>query len=314
MKTITAARLYAFTFLTSLIFLTSACNRSHSDTETLVPLKAEVLIADISANKCLNLEKLNTQLQNPQFNVPAAIMITNLKPLNDISRDKTEFFSYSSFYYKVTKARDLNLFTAAHQTDCQSIQLLTASNEVLTYNITDHADNQITFVLTDAYQENIPDYEKKTLENRLEPYEYTVTYVSAHEIKVIEKFRSIDPLCDKKGSLKFEITKNISWADVDVELPKQYQVDPSYLSTVQQALQVATTPLPPVSIFSAALEVNADPVAPTDPTVTPPVDPVVVAPPTELNDPARRPTDIISVDEILKIMQTPIRDELKLCS
>ena len=165
MKTITS-RLKSLSkiptiFIPLALIFSSGCNHHNNDEQSLVAPKAEVMISDISVNKCLNLEKLAAQLQNPQFNVPAAIMTTNLHPLNDISRAKTEFFSYSSFYYKLTKANGLNLFTSAHQIDCQSIQILTASNEVLTFNITEHSENQITFVLTDTYQENIPDYEKK---------------------------------------------------------------------------------------------------------------------------------------------------------
>ena len=165
MKTITS-RLKSLSkiptiFIPLALIFSSGCNHHNNDEQSLVAPKAEVMISDISVNKCLNLEKLAAQLQNPQFNVPAAIMTINLHPLNDISRAKTEFFSYSSFYYKLTKANGLNLFTSAHQIDCQSIQILTASNEVLTFNITEHSENQITFVLTDTYQENIPDYEKK---------------------------------------------------------------------------------------------------------------------------------------------------------
>lgn len=302
--------------LVSLLLFSTACNKTHSDVEPEVPIKAEVMIADISANKCLNIQKLATQLQNPQFNVPAAIMTTDLKALNNISRAKTEYFSYATFYYKLTKANDLNIFTSAHQNDCQTIQLLTASNEVLTYNITDHSENQITFALTDTYQENIPDYEKKVLEERLEPYEYVLTYISTHEIKLVVKFRSIDPLCDDKKYLKFEITKNISWSESQDGLPKQYQMDPYYLGAVQQALAGAvsttldttatTNPPPPPPVFFAWTAADTDPVTPTDPTV--------VITPIEPTEPVRSPIDIISVDEIQKIMLTPIRDELKLCS
>ncbi len=265
-----------------LIFIfafSTACHRNEMHDEPVKPiaLKAKILISDVSANNCLNLEKLNTLLQNPQFDVPAAIMTTNFKPLNSITQSKTDYFSYSSFYYRVTKANDLNLFTTAHQSDCQSIQLLTASNEVLTYTITEHSENQITFVLSDVYPENIPDYQKKKMADRLEPYEYTLTYVSSQEIKLIEKFRSIDPLCDEGEFLQFETTKNISWTENADGLPKQYQIDPLYLAAVQQSLPV-------------------------------------VAPPVGSEEPVRSSTNIITVEEILKIMLTPIRDELELCS
>ncbi len=344
MKTITLKTILLSLTLLPLV----ACNKSHQDLPvaqaTHMP-KAEVLISDISTDKCLNLEKLSAQLKNPQFAVPAAIMTTDLKPLNDISHNKKQFFSYASFYYKLTQANDLNLFTAANQDACKSVQLLTASNEILTYNITDHSETNLTLTLSDTYSENLPDYEKKVLAERIEPFEYTITYLAANHFKVTEKFKSIDPLCDTKTILKFESTKDVAWAATAEGLPTQYQVDPYYLSLVQEAITNANVnpvpAMPPVappvagpplastarSLFWADVPPTVAPTAPpietpTTPTpavppaadpLTPaaPANPPVVATPAE---PVRPTVETISVDAIIKIMTSPIRNELKLCS
>ncbi len=322
MKTITQK----LSLLALTIGLASSCNRTRNlDTTTsAAPQKAEVMIGDISANKCLNIEKLNKQLEDPKFAVPAAIMTTNLKPLTEISRAKTEFFAYSSFYYKVTQANELNIFTTAHQDDCKTIQLLSASNEVLTYNITDHSEQQITFVLTDIYNENMIDIEKKTFAKRTQPYEYTVTYISPNEFKVTEKFKSIDPLCENIEYLKFEVTKNISWAQTAGGLPQQYTVDPYFLGLVQHAMVPAATPTADATAAFIYLDDPTNPVDPTqppitpanpaDPTTNPPTDPTVVTPPVAPVEPIANQIDVISVPDIIKIMSTPVRDELKICS
>ena len=326
-----------------------ACNKSHQElpsaTSNQIP-KAEVLISDVSIDKCLNIEKLSAQLKNPQFAVPAAIMTTDLKSLIDISRNKKQFFSYASFYYELTQANDLNLFTTAHQDECKSVQLLTASNEILTYNITDHSDTSVTLTLSETYSENLPEYEKKVIEERVEPFEYTIIYLTAKHLKVIEKFRSIDPLCDTKQILKFESTKDIAWAQTPQDLPTHYQVDPYYLSLVQEAITnlspnpitppttppVLTPPVeePPLASISRTLSWDEapptatpadNPTAPAAPPAVPPtVDPVTPHPTTNPPvattpaEPVRPSVDTISVDAILKIMTTPIRNELKLCS
>ncbi len=260
----------------SLALLVS-CQNNSNDSSTpsdLNPLKAEILISDVSSDKCLNLEKLTMRLNNPRFSFPAAIMTTNYKPVSEISSAKSDFFSFSTFYYKQTKANELALFSEVKQTDCTSLQILSASREVLTYKIVENSDLYIKFQLADSFRETMSTVQKQASFDRIQPYEYTVIFASKNNLKVIEKYKSVDPLCESKKTLKMEITKNIAWAQTEAELPSRYEMNAGYFGKVKSAVQV-------------------------DPTVALP----------ELDT-----AGTVAVTDIKTIMNLPIRNELKYCN
>ncbi len=265
--------------LTLILFtLTMACQKKSTDESSaffaLIPPKAEILISDVSSDKCLNLEKFMSQIENPQFSFPAATMITDFKPLSGISSSKNLFFSSSTFYYKQGKANELALFNEVKQADCSTIQILSASREVLTYQITESSDLHITFHLQDKWPETMHKKQKEALYNRIQPYEYTVIYASKNNLKITEKYSTVDPLCESKKILKHQITKYVSWAQNENELPTRYEIEPRYFTQVK----------------SAAF-----------------TDPLDVLPELDL-------AGTLSVDEIKRIMSLPIKNELKFCN
>ena len=272
------ANFFKLTLLVLTLALAVSCQNKSNDSSgsatDLNPLKAEILISDISSDKCLNLEKLTKQLNNPQFSFPAAIMTTDYKPVSEISAVKNDFFSFSTFYYKQTKANELALFNEVKQPDCSTLQILSASREVLTYKIVENSELHIKFQLSDTFRDTMSKVQKQASFDRVQPYEYTVIFASKNNLKIIEKYKSVDPLCETKKILKLEVTKNIAWAQTEAELPSRYEMNAGYFEKVKSAVQA---------------------------------DPTIVLP--ELDT-----AGTVAVNDIKTIMNLPIRNELKLCN
>ncbi len=271
------ANIFKVTVLLLTLAIAVSCQKKSDDSDNaagLNNLKAEILISDVSSDMCLNLEKLNKHLNNPQFAFPAAIMTTDYKPVSEISSAKSDFFSFSTFYYKQTKANELALFNEVKQPDCTSVQILSASREVLTYKVVENSELHIKLQLTDTFRDTMTKMQKQASFDRIQPYEYTVIFASKNNLKIIEKYKSVDPLCETKKSLKMEITKNIAWAQTDAELPSRYEMNAGYFGKVKNAVQI---------------------------------DPAVVLP--ELDT-----AGTVAVADIKTIMNLPIRTELKYCN
>lgn len=264
------------TFVLLVTMSVTACNKKKQpEVPKAPPIDANIAIADVSSNNCLNVEKVLQRIQDKNFTAPAAVMTTNLKNISEISKSKLEFFSYATFNYKEANANDLEFLTQAKQNECQTIELLSASKEVLTYRISEHSDRFIKFRLQNSYRADLSDTEKKAMYERIQPYEYTIVYLSERSLKIIEKYQSVDPLCQSKTYLDFEVEKNISWAPTTSELPSAYEINPDYLSLVRNAINTEVT--------SSTTVVSGT-------------------------------VGILSKVEIEQIMNTPPRDELKLCN
>lgn len=271
------ANLLRLAALTSAFLIAASCQKNSGGTDAdfnLNPLKAEILISDVSSDKCLNLEKLTTQLKNPRFTFPAAVMTTDYNPISEISNSKNHFFSFSSFYYKQNKANELSLFNDVKQADCTQLQILSASREVLTYTIVESSDLHIKFQLTDSFRDSMSKMQKQASFDRIQPYEYNVIFASKNNLKIIEKYKTVDPLCETKKTLKMEITKNIAWAQTEAELPTRYEINPEYYSKVKAAVQTEPAgTLPELDVAST-----------------------------------------LAVTEIKTVMMLPLRNELKYCN
>lgn len=270
--------LYHISILVIATAFTISCQKKivsdGADSPDFMPLKAEILISDVSTDKCLNLEKLMTQLQNPQFAFPAATMSSDLKSITTLSNSKTNYFSFSTFYYKQGKANELALFNQVKQADCSTIQILSASREVLTFKIVENSELHIKFQLEDKWRDSMAKMHKQASFDRIQPYEYTVIYASKNNLKIIQKYKTVDPLCESKKGLKMELTKNITWAQTEAELPSRYEINSAYYNNVKES-------------------VLAD---------------VAVGLP-ELDG-----AGTLAVSEIQSVMNLPIRNELKYCN
>ena len=240
------------------------------------PRPSAIAFSEVSSGHCFNLEKFSRAFQDPQFNLPAAIMTTDLKPNGTISPTKLSYYSYATFNYKAAQANEMGLFTQVRQRDCKTVQMLTASEEVLTYQVTNVAASgtQITIKLQDKFRDTLNAAYKKALFERQQPYEYTFKYLSPNHIEITEKYTTVDAICTSKNPLSFTIRKDLVWAGRAVDLPQSYMVEAGYLNQVKESLmpevqsQIPTTEIP----------------------------------------------ENVSVDVIRAVMQAPLKAELKLCT
>ena len=268
-----------FTLMSIVLVLSLGCQKSNPPEEEIVPEilntpKAEILISDISSDKCLNLEKLMQQLDSPQFSFPAAVMHTDFKTITNIPLHKSHYFAFSTFYYKQRKANELALFNQVKQNACDTLEIQSASREPILFKIIENSELHIRFQLVGMAQESLQKKQKEAFLERIQPFEYTVIYASKNKLKIIEKYKSVDPLCESKNTIKLEVTKSITWAQTEAELPSRYQINSTYYADVR----------------SAALTDAIDSLPVLDSVGT------------------------LSVDEIRHMMSLPIRNELKYCN
>lgn len=260
-----------------LLFVLFSC-KPKNDAVIDLP-KTEIALAEISSDNCLNLEKLSSIFQSPSFSVPAAVMTTSLKSVGDISISKLNYFSYATFNYKTANANELGLFTIVRQKDCKTVQMLSASEEVMMYEVTNSSDKEITVRLKDRFRDSMSAAQKKAFYDRQQPYVYHFKYLSANSIEITEKYTTIDSLCATKKQLNFEIRKVVNWARIPAALPQTYEIDAQYINQVK------------ASILGESIVM-------TEPPITPPT----------IDTP-----QVLSVENIRSIMRSPIKDELKLC-
>lgn len=245
-------------------FTLLACTPKDKVTVPDVPLMpSEINLADVSSKECLNLEKFSRVFQDPLFSVPAAIMTTDLKPVGEMSFSKLNYYSYATFYYKAAKANELGLFNQVRQKDCKTVQMLTASEEVMTYQIIAASEKEITIKLTNKYRDTMNKAEQEALFERQQPSEYTFKYISPNHMIIAEKYATVDVLCTSKKPLTFAIRKDLHWAGRPSDLPQAYMVESTYLNQVRESLmpeaqnQIPTSELPeslPVGAIQAVMQ------------------------------------------------------------
>lgn len=250
-----------------------ACKSKKEEVIEEVIIPSEVALADVSSGNCLNLEKLSRVLQSPQFSVPAAMMTTSLKPIGEMPQAKLNYFSYATFNYKISTANELGLFTQIRQKDCKTVQMLSASEEVLTFEVVDASEKEITIKLKDKFRDTMTVVQKKALFERQQPYQVTYKYLSPHSLVITEKYNTVDPICISKTALSFELRKDLHWASRVGELPQNYEIDTQYLNQVKDS-----------------------------------VTPEALAQVSSLETPENIP-----VETIRAVMRSPLKEELKLC-
>lgn len=258
--------------LVLLPFTLIACKSKKEEAE-IPPIPSEVELASVSSGNCLNLEKLSRALQDPNFSVPAALMTTSLKPIGEMPQSRLNYFSYATFNYKVSNVNELGLFTQTRQKDCKTVQMLSASEEVMTYDVVASSDSEISIKLKDKFRDTMIDAQKKALFARQQPYEISYKFVSPHNVVITEKYSTVDPICISKTALSFEIRKDLHWESRLADLPQGYDIDTTYLTQVKDS-----------------------------------VTPEALAQVSTLETPENVP-----VESIRAVMHAPIKEELKLC-
>lgn len=262
-------------FFCFLPWVMMACKAAKNEEVAVSPLvSSDVALADVSLGKCLSVEKLSRVLQDPAFSVPAALMTSNLIALSEIPISKLNYFSYASFSYRSNALNEMGLFSSTRQKDCKTVQTLSASEEVLTFDVISYSESEITLKLKDKFRDDMMSIQKTSLFERQQIYEVTYKYVTPHHLAIIEKYKTVDPICASKKSVSFEVYKELFWASRESDLPQSYTVNAKYLNQVKEA------------ITSESLSLISSP----------------------------ENSDEISLDTILKIQKAPVKEELKLCS
>lgn len=254
-------------------FLVLSC-KPKKEVPEVPPIPSEVALASVS-DSCLNLEKLAQVLQAPEFSVPAALMTTNLKPISTMPQAKLNYFSYATFNYRTSTVNELGLFNEVRQKDCKTVQMLSASEEVLTFDVISSTDKEISIKLKDKFRDTMNAAQQTAMFERQQPTELTYKYIDPHHVVIVEKYSTVDPLCTSKTPLTFQIEKDLYWASRPNELPKLYGIDPQYLNQVKETL----TPEAAESQVAAF--------------ATP---------------------ESVPVESIKIVMRSPVKEELKLCT
>ena len=288
-----------FTIIISLTVFLTACEKKQTEqhpNETSSPstprYNSEILIAEIATNGCLNLEKLMALMNRPEFTHNASIATTNFKTLSDVSQQRKQFHAYSAMDYKELPLNEIQLLSGVQQSDCKTLKMQSASHENIDFDITESSDKHLALKLKETFPEDMPDYKKKSLSNRLQPYKYTVTYNSGYSLSITTQYQSFDPICESKKAISFESTKIISWANDPDALPANFEIDKDFLENLKSALASADTP----------------------PEVSPTPTPVISLINLRTNDLITISTNTLSVPEIKKLTESPLREGLVQCT
>lgn len=198
-----------------------------------------VSLSEISLGSCMSLALLVDRLSDPMFDYPSALMTTDFKILDTgISSSNAKFIAYSAFYYKMGPASELVPFTKVNQTDCKTLQVRMASEQLLTFNIVESTDRHLKFQLAKEFGDEVPSYQRDALFKRYQTDEISVHVVSESEIKIVKKVKNFDPLCKKKkNGFNLQMTEVFSWKRNPADLPEGYSIDKSFLSLVLSALK-----------------------------------------------------------------------------
>lgn len=226
-------KLKLFLIMLTIIVLSSCSPKGDSSASVI---KSSISRDDISSGNCMNIGKLMGLIQDPRFTYPVQTMVTDLKALVPISENQIDYFSFVNFNYTNLNVDHAGLFPQVQQPDCQTVQILSASNDILTFNITESSDRHLKFVLVDTFGDGVSDDLKKALYARDQPYEYTVDMISDTSLNYSEKFRTINPICDASPTVELMVTKNVSWGETAADLPDHFIVNLDYFSKVLEAI------------------------------------------------------------------------------
>jgi hypothetical protein len=212
------------------------------DTGSSRPRPLETIsLSEIAIGPCMSLALLVDRLSDPMFDYPSSLMTTDFKILDSgISGNNAKFVAHSAFYYKMGPASSLVPFPKVIQGDCKKIQIRTASEQLLTFNILDSSDRYLKFQLVKEFEDDVLVYQREALFNRYQPDEFSVYVNSETEIKITKKIKNFDSLCKKKKKgFELQMTEVFSWKRDPNDLPKDYLIEKGYLNLVLSAL---TTP------------------------------------------------------------------------
>lgn len=263
---------WLFVFFTLVL---TACKPNSGKSNPEQPeIPSQVALTDVSTGGCLNLEKLSRIFQNPAFSVPAAMMTIDLKSIGEIPQSKLNYFSFATFNYRIANINQMGLFNQVRQKDCKTVQMLSASEEVLTFKVTDFNEKEITIKLVEKFRDSLNTTHKQALMDRQQPFEYSFKYINSNQMEILQKYTTVDAICTSKNPLTFEIRKALHWAGRFSALPKKYGIQATYLNQVKESL------MPEEQSQFNAIESSDD----------------------------------ISVDMIRLVMHLPLKAELKLCA
>lgn len=198
-----------------------------------------ISVSELALGECMSLALLVDRLKDPMFEYPSALMTTEFKFLDkEISNNKAKFLAYSSFFLRLAPANENMPFSKAIQSDCKSLQLLSASGVNLKYIISEFSDRHLKFSLTKDFEVVIPEYQKDAYFKRFQASEIEIVAISETELKIEKKISVFDPLCrKKKNRINVQVSELFTWAKNEIELPLNYNVEKNFLELVLSSLQ-----------------------------------------------------------------------------
>lgn len=265
------------------LFLSVSCQKKNSQTNdpystpptpVSPAFSGEIDSKDVSANGCLNLEKLFSKIDSADYALPAQLVTTNFKVLDDISIQRKAFHAYSAFNIKDVQLNQAHVFAGLQQSDCKSVTMLSAAKIPLHFDIIDSSEKSVTMKLSQN-TDGMSGYQAKAFKKRMQPTQYQITLKDAHNIQMTTDFTTFDPICEDKAPLHFEITKMLSWSDRQEDLPKNYVLEPAFFESLKESLSL------PISSNSRSLALTSNNMTTTD---------------------------------IKRLVETPLRDGLTQCS
>jgi hypothetical protein len=250
------AKKWIFVYVVLSFLASCVPNSSQDDAKSPTSVAAAIQLSEISSGSCLNIEKLMARIQNPLFQYPVQLVVTNMVPLTPMPESLIEFFSYVTFRYLRYGSDHARIFPQVRQADCQNVEVMTASHNILNFKIIESSPRHLKFQFVNQFADSVAGDLQKALWARNQPYEYSLDYVSESSVNYTERYRTIDPTCQKNAIVDLMVYKNLTWSEADANLPDHFQIVPSYLEKTLLAEQATATDLQMLGLLSV-VEIQA---------------------------------------------------------
>lgn len=279
--------------VSALVSLVGCSDSSGGGDKAAIPKLDE---GSVSANGCLNLQAVHNLLGS---GASGAIKVTSdFKADSKLSGKKALFHTNAAFDLRDTDVTSIFPLLNPTQTGCETVQAQTLSGDTLDFKVISSSSHSLKIAVQKATGENLKDYQKDALNDRMHVKEYEFTVINPMHLRVVSTYKGFDAHCKGKKPVTNTIQEDFYWG---MGLPGEVLVSDSfynqYLSTVNLdgtiPDPIATTPAPAPETPAPGTQVPpvdsgapidaANPGTPVDPTAPPgdpsvPVDPAVPTP------------------------------------
>ncbi len=225
--------------LLMLSFLSGCEILDPQSTTTPAPaVSPKIELPEITDGSCLNLQRLLEKMSAPGFNFPGTSVTTKLDFLSEVDDRDTRFFSYTLFKFKRAPVNQLFPWTQAVQLDCDKLVVPSASKRNQHFKIAESSEGLLSFKLIEVGEEDLSELQKTTFLSRIQPFSFEITYLSNTSFQIRSKFKTFDPICNRRRILTIEKTEIISWAELENSLPLTYELDKKLIAAFERSVSV----------------------------------------------------------------------------